>query len=285
MSALRRGVLPLAFVVLYGSGFVGTRLGLPWAAPFPFLAWRFAIAALVLALLAFLLKAPWPRGRQLGDVLLAGLLTVGVFSVGVFYSLARGLPPAVSALVIALQPILVALGAHHFLGERMNWRRAAGLLLGLAGVALVVSSGWREAAAGEALALSVLALLGLAAGNLWQKARCASMNLFSGGALQCAACALLCLAGSLWVEAPPVRWHPDFIIALAWMALAVSVGALSLFYRMLRDGEASRVAGVFYLVPVATAAGAWLLFDQRVDGRQWLGAAIVAVGVRLATKA
>jgi drug/metabolite transporter (DMT)-like permease len=276
---------PFLFIVLSGSGFVGTRLGLPYAEPFTFLAWRFALAGVVLIVLALLLDAPWPRDwRRAADVAVAGLLTVGVFSGGVFYSIALGLPPAVSALIIALQPILVAIGASRLLGERIGWRRGAGLLLGLTGVVLVVSAGWRFAPDYLwAAALSGLGLLGMVAGNLWQKARCAGINVFSGGALQYAACALACSVGAALCEEVGVRWTGEFVVALLWMALVVSVGAVSLLFVMIRDGEISRVAALFYGVPVATAVCAWLVFGQRVEPVQWLGVAVVAGGVILAT--
>lgn len=283
---LPQQLMPLAFVTLYGSGFVGARLGLPHAAPFSFLAWRFALAALVLAGLARAFSAPWPgRPQEWLHIAGAGLLTVGVFSAGVFYSIASGLPPAISALIIALQPILIGFAAPQLLGEQLQRRQWAGLCLGLLGVFLVLQQG----IAGQAFSpwpvlLSLIALGGLSAGNLYQKARCTTMHPFSGGAIQCGLCALACGLGSALFEARATDWSGEFLIALLWMSLAVSVGAVSLLVLLIRHGEVSRVASLFYLVPVAAAISAWLLFDQGIAPTQGLGIAIAALGVALATR-
>lgn len=276
----------IAFVLLYGAGFVGARLGLPHAEPFAFLTLRFALAALLLAGLAQAFSAPWPRRPQEWlHIAAAGLLTVGVFSAGVFYSIAGGLPPAASALIIALQPILIALAAPALLGERVRPPQWLGLLLGLGGVFLVLQQGFDGHAVSPLPVLfSVVGLLGLAAGNLYQKARCSAMHPFSGGAIQCALCALACGLGMLFLERGEIAWTGEFVIALLWMAVVVSVGAVSLLVMMIRHGEVSRVAGLFYLVPVSAAFAAWLLFDQRIAPAQWLGIAIAGWGVALATR-
>jgi drug/metabolite transporter (DMT)-like permease len=276
----------LAFVALYGAGFVGARLGLPHAPPFAFLALRFAIAASLLAILAKLFSAPWPRqAREYLDIASAGFLTVGVFSAGVFYSIAQGLAPAASALIIALQPILIAIAAPKLLGERVGQRRWLGLLLGLAGVFLVLQQGiGGQATSLLPVLMSVVALLGLSAGNLYQKSRCATMHPFSGGAIQCAVCAAACLIGTTLYEDAPIAWTGEFIVALLWMAVIVSVGAVSLLVVLIRDGEVSRVAGLFYLVPVSAAICAWLLFGQQIGPAQWLGIGIAACGVVLANR-
>lgn len=285
-SPIRRDrLLALGFVTLYGAGFVGARLGLPHAEPFAFLALRFALAALLLAALALACRAPWPGPRETLPIAGAGLLSVGVFSAGVFYSIAGGVAPAISALIIALHPIIVATVAPTLLGERVSARQWSGLLLGLLGVFLVLRHGLAaEPALGWPLLASFIGLLGLSAGNLYQKARCAAMHPFSGGALQCAACALACGLARLAVDSSEVRWTGEFIVALLWMAIIVSVGAVSLLYVLIRHGEVSRVAGLFYLVPVAAALAAWLLFDQRIAPTQWLGIAVAGLGVGLATR-
>lgn len=158
-------------------------------------------------------------------------------------------------------------------------------MLGLTGVFLVLRQGIGEQATTlQAMLLSIVALLGLSAGNLYQKYRCATMHPFSGGAIQCAVCAAACLVGSILYEDAPIAWTGEFIVALLWMAVVVSVGAVSLLVVLIRDGEVSRVAGLFYLVPVSAAICAWLLFGQRIGSAQWLGIAIAACGVVLANR-
>lgn len=281
----RDRLLAIAFVTLYGAGFVGARLGLPHAEPFAFLALRFALAALILSGLALALRTPWPGRRALLHVAGAGLLTVGVFSAGVFYSIAGGVPPAISALIIALHPILIAVAAPALLGERVSARQWGGLLLGLLGVFLVLRHGLNAEPALELPVLySFIGLLGLSAGNLYQKARCAAMHPFSGGAVQCAVCAVACGLGVLACESGSVRWNGEFIAALGWMAIVVSVGAVSILVVLIRHGEVSRVAGLFYLVPVSAAITAYLLFGQSIAATQWLGIAIAGGGVMLVTR-
>jgi drug/metabolite transporter (DMT)-like permease len=282
----RDRLLALGFVALYGAGFVGARLGLPHAEPFAFLALRFALAALLLAVLALVFRVPWPRRpEEIVHIGAAGLLTIGVFSGGVFYSIAGGVPPAMSALIIALHPIIVATIAPKLLGERVSLRQWGGLLLGLLGVFLVLRHGLAaEPTLGWPLLYSFIGLAGLSAGNLYQKARCATMNPFSGGTLQCIVCALLCALAMLAVENGTVRWTGEFIVALLWMAVIVSVGAVSILYLLIRHGAVSRVAGLFYLVPVSAALTAWLVFAQGIAPIQWLGIAIAGLGVGLATR-
>lgn len=277
-------LLPLIFVALSGSGFVGARLGLPHAEPFIFLGLRFALAAAILAGIAVALRAPWPRDlRQAAHIGIAGLLGIAVFSAGVFYSIALGVPPAVSALIIALHPILVALGAGRLLGEHVSPRQWLGLLLGLAGVYLVLRGRLQvdPAYLGAAL-LSVLGLCGMSAGNLYQKARCPGMHPLTGSTVQHALCALPMFAGAALFESGTVAWNGEFVAALFWMAVPVSVGAVTLLGLLIQRGEVSRVASIFYLMPVSTALVAYLLFGQTIEAAACGGIALAAAGVLLA---
>lgn len=282
-AALSR-LLPLLFVVLAGSGFVGTRLGLSHAEPFVFLGLRFALAAAILAGIAIAVRAPWPRNlREAMHIGLAGLLGIGLFSAGVCYSIALGVPPAVSALIIALHPILVALGAGPLLGERVTPRQWLGLLLGLAGVYLVLHGRLQvDPAYLDAALLSVLGLIGMSAGNLYQKKRCPGMHPLTGSTLQHALCTLPMLAGAALFETGEVTWNGEFIVALLWMAIPVSVGAVTLLGLLIQRGEVSRVASLFYLMPVSAAITAYLLFGQSIEAAAFGGIALAATGVLLA---
>lgn len=277
--------LAVGFVSLAGAGFVGARLGLPHAEPLTFLSLRFALAAVILGGLALALRRPWPGRTQVMHIAVAGLLSVGLFSAGVFYSIAGGVAPAVSALITALHPILIAIAAPLLLGERVSPRQWSGLLLGLAGVFMVLQHGLNsQQGLGWPLFYSFLGLFGMSAGSLYQKARCADMPPLAGGSIQCAACALACVVGAGLGESGTVHWSAEFIIALLWMALVVSVGAVSLLVILIRHGEVSRVAGLFYLLPVSAALCAYLLFGQDIAPTQWLGIAVAGGGVVLATR-
>ncbi|MDO9597304.1 MAG: DMT family transporter [Azoarcus sp.] len=278
--------LPLLFITLYGSGFVGAKVGLIYAEPFMFLGLRFGAAAMILAAIALTLRSPWPKTLgETAHLAGAGLLTIGVFSAGVFYSIALGVPPAMSALIIALHPIIVALAAGRLLGERVSLRQWGGLLLGLVGVYFVLSERLLVDPAffGAAL-LSVIGLLGLSSGNLYQKAKAANMNVFSGGAIQCAVCAKAMFTGAWLFEAGEINWTHDFLFALIWMTVPVSVGAVSLLYVMIRRGEISRVASIFYLIPVSAAVTAFVLFGQTIETSALGGIALTALGVLLVSK-
>lgn len=269
--------LPLLFIVLSGSGFVSTRLGLSHAEPFVFLGLRFALAAAILAGIAIAVRAPWPRDlRETTHIGIAGLLGIGLFSSGVCYSIALGVPPAVSALIIALHPILVALGAGPLLGERVTPRQWLGLLLGLAGVYLVLRGRLQvDPAYLDAALLSVLGLLGMSAGNLYQKKRCPGMHPLTGSTLPM-------LAGAALFETGQVTWNGEFVVALLWMAIPVSVGAVTLLGLLIQRGEVSRVASIFYLMPVSAAITAYLLFGQTIEATAFGGIALAAAGVLLA---
>ena len=273
--------LPALFVVIYGSGFVGAKLGLPHSEPFMFLVLRFTLAGALLAVLAWAFRQQWPR--KWGWLVVSGIFMQGVFSAGVFYALWLGMKPAVSALIIALQPLLVAVLAGPYLGEQVSARRWVGLLLGMAGVALVVADGLAlEGITLQSLAWALVSSVGLSIGQLIHKKHCDQMNLFSGGAVQVLACIPPALLLALLFERGVIHWHQDLVVATLWMGVGVSIGALSVLYMLLRRQEATQVASVFYAVPVAAALFAWPIFDQVPTLTDWIGFAIVALGLMVA---
>ncbi len=279
---------PALFVLLWSTGFIGARLGMPHAEPMTFLALRFALAALLLGLAALLARAPWPRGlSDWGHLAVAGLLMHGVYLGGVFVAIRLGLEAGLSALIVGLQPLLVAAFAGLALGERVGAKAWAGLTLGLAGVALVVARklGAADAASPAALAACVGALAGITAGTVYQKRFCAGHDLRSGNTVQFAAAGLFCLAFAIPFETMRIRWTGELVFALAWLVLVLSVGAISLLYLLLRRGAASRVASLFFLVPPVTALVAWPLFGERLGPLELAGMALTVTGVALANAA
>lgn len=275
-------LMPAVFVFLWSTGFIGGKLGLPYAEPMTFLAIRFAIVAACLAALALVVGAPWPRGRQFVHVAMAGLLLHGVYLGGVFASIHAGVEAGTSALIVGVQPILTAILAGPVLGEKVSARQWTGLLLGLAGIVLVV-----EHKLGQGLGtplgmgLSVLALLGITAGTLYQKRFCAAMDLRAGNAVQFLAA--FCLTGllALALESREVRWTAEFAFALGWLVVVLSFGAITLLMLLIRRGAASRVASLFFLVPPMTALIAWFLFGERFGPLAIAGMVLVAIGVAL----
>lgn len=277
-------ILTLLFVAVYGSGFVGAKLGLNYSEPFTFLAIRFSIAGGLLAVGAILLDAPLPRNPSW--ILLSGFLLQGLFSVGVFYALYLGMKPAICALIIALQPLLVTVLAGPYLQERVTLKRWLGLVTGVTGVTgvvVVVADGLVvEGININMLLWAVVGLLGLSFGQLVQKKHCADMHLVSGGALQVLGTAVLMFLFAYGFESMALEWHLDLFIAVFWMAIGVSLGAVTLLYILIRRNSASQVASVFYGIPVAAALIAWPLFEQTPTLVDWIGFAIVVLGIGVA---
>jgi drug/metabolite transporter (DMT)-like permease len=285
MRRLEPLLLPALFVLLWSTGFIGARLGMPHAEPMTFLALRFAIAAAVLAAWVVLSGAPWPDGRQLRDQLVIGALVQFVYLGGVFAAIDRGVEAGLSALIVGLQPVATALIARHVLGERLEAAQWAGMALGLAGVALVVT---RKLGAGLGDPLGVLlciaALLGIAVGSILQKTRAGDTPMRAGNAVQFAVAAVCCGAVALVAETGRVDWTGEFVLALLWLVVVLSLGAVTLLYVLIRQGAASNVASLFFLVPPCTALIAWPLFGERLGGVEATGIAATALGVLLVNR-
>lgn len=279
----RAGVAaPFVFVLLWSTGFVGARYGLPYAPPFEFLAIRMALAAGLLALLALALRAPRLRGAQWWRSAISGLLLHAGYLGGVFWAISRGTPAGVSSVVVSLQPVLVAVLAARLLGERMRGVQRTGLVLGVAGVVLVLAPGLR--AAGEIPLVGVLScLVALTCGTLGtvhQKRYGDGTPLLLGTAVQYAAAGLLLLA-LVPGETGGVQWTGRFVGAMAWLVVVLSLGAVLLLLWLLRTGSASGVSSLFYLVPPATAFEAYLMFGETLHAVSLAGVAVTALGVAM----
>ena len=277
---------PVTFVVLWSTGFVGAKFGLPYAEPLPFLAVRLALASVLLWLVAITTRAPLPgTARAYGQAAVAGVLLHAGYLGGVFVAIHLGVPAGVTAVIVGLQPVLTAaLGAALF-RERMNIRRWAGILLGFAGVGLVVWPGLEAAPGGEVamtpagVAASVLALLATTAGTLYQSRYGGGVPLVSGTAVQYGAATLVLLAGATATETMRIHWTASFVGALAWLIFGLSIGAVLLLLTLLRRGSATDVTTLLYLVPPATALEAFLLFGEALEPVQLIGMALAVVGV------
>ena len=285
-------VVPVLFVLLWSTGFIGARLGVPHAPPLVFLALRYAAVIVLMTLVAFAMRAPWPRGREAWvNIGIAGLLMHGLYLGGVFIAISQGLPAGVTSLVVGLQPLLTAVVAAGWLGDRLGGRQWLGLALGFAGVALVVSrqlgGGASDGLMGRSLAAgglpaAVLALVAITAGALWQKRRCPTFDWRTGLVVQFIPATLATALAAALTEPMQVHWTGEFIFALAWLVLVLSLGAVTLLNTLIRAGTAVDSASLFYLVPPVTALLAWALFDERLTALSLAGMALAAVGVWLA---
>ena len=279
-------LVPLLFVVLWSTGFIGAKLGLPDCEPLTLLSLRYAAVLLLMGAVAVATRAPWPVSRaQWLHIGVSGLLIHAVYLGGVFTAIRLGLPAGVTALVVGLQPVLTALGAGLFLRERVRAAQWAGLALGLAGVVLVVSNKVAGGPAAAALLVpAVIALFGITAGTLYQKRFCASFDLRTGSVIQFLPCLVVTGLAAWRTETMVVHWTPAFMFALAWLVLVLSLGAVSLLNVLIRSGSAVNVASLFYLTPPTTALIAWAMFGETLTGLALAGMALAVLGVWLARK-
>jgi drug/metabolite transporter (DMT)-like permease len=280
---------PWLLVVLWSTGFIGARFGLPDAEPLTFLSVRYALVLVLMGAIAGLTRAPWPRGpREWLHIGVAGLLVHAVYLGGVFIAIAHGRPAGVTALVVGLQPVLTALGAGAWLGEKVRPAQWAGLALGFAGVALVVAHKVAASTPGPALATmlvpAVVALVGITAGTLYQKRFCPAFDLRTGSVIQFLPCLAVTALAAWATETLQIRWTGAFLFALGWLVFVLSLGAVSLLNLLIRRGSAVNVASLFYLTPPMTALMAWALFGETLTGLSLLGMALAVFGVWLARR-
>lgn len=276
---------PVLFVLLWSTGFIGAKYGLPYAEPFTFLAIRFSIVAALLTVAGLLLGRRWPRRDAVWRMALVGVMIHGCYLGGVFYAISRGVPAGVSALIVGLQPVLTALLAGPYLGERVTVRQWLGFALGFAGVVLVVArstGGGSGEAAG--LAALVVALIGITAATLYQKRHGGRGDLVTSSAVQFWAAAAAMTVLSVTCETRTIAWTPEFLFALGWLVVVLSLGAISLLLYLIRRGAASRVASLFYLVPPTVAVEAYFLFGEHLGPLALAGLGVAVLGVALVVR-
>ena len=274
---------PALFVILWSTGFIGMRYGTPFAEPFTFMMWRMAIVVSILVIIVIATRAPWPASiGEAGHIAAAGLLVHATYLCGVLYAINLKLPLGFVALLTGLQPILTAVFANLYLHEKLTTRQWGGMGLGLAGVVLVVMSKFTLANANApALGSAAIALLGITFGTLYQKRHCSHMDIRTGGVIQFSATGLVMLVLAFTVETRQVQWTGQFIFALFWLAVVLSIGAISLLYLMIRRGAAAKVASLFFLTPSVTAIMAFVLFDESLTWLAVAGLLVTAAGVAL----
>jgi drug/metabolite transporter (DMT)-like permease len=287
-SSIRRplwqGFMPPLFVLLWASGFVVTKLGVAFAEPFTFLFYRFAVVTVLLLGIALVTGAPWPRRRRdVSHIAVVGLLLQAAYLGGVYAAIDLGIPAGVSALIVGMQPVLTAVAAGPLLGERVSGRQWLGLALGFVGIMLVL---WQkldfDSAHLAGIAWNLLGLLGITSATMYQKKFCSDLDWRSGGFIQYIAAAGACFVMTLVMgETGAIDWTAEIFIAYAWLILVLSIGAVSLLGWLIRRGEASRVASVFYLVPPTAALMGWLMFGETLGPLALLGMAAAVAGVAL----
>ena len=272
---------PALFVLVWATGFVVAKFGLPYAAPLSFLSLRFILTLAVLLPLILLAQADWPSRRDGWLLVVSGILVHAGYLGGVWCAIKIGMPAGVSALIVNLQPIVTA-AFGPWLGERVKPRQWFGLALGLAGVTMVIAHRLEfEGMSWATVALSVMSLLSITFGTVFQKKYVVSFDLRTGTFIQYVAALAVIGPLALAIESEPFQWGAELVFALAWSVLALSIGAIFLMYGLYRRGAATRVASLFYLVPPCTVAMVWLLFGEAPGWFAMIGMGITAVGVAL----
>ena len=273
---------PALFVLLWSTGFVGAKYGLPYADPFVFLAVRVLIAAMLLFALAKVMRMPIRIGRSaVTRSGLIGFFLHACYLGGVFYSIAQGLPAGVAAVVTSLQPVLVSVLAVKVLGEKLRPRQVIGLFVGLLGVILVLGPSFDAQIPMPALIAIFVALIGSTTATLLQKKIGADIPLLSGTAYQYLFSGLVLGVIAIATQETSINWNFRFTVAFVWLLLVLSVGAILLLLWLLNSGSAAKVSSLFYLVPPATAVEAFVLFGEKVNTQGFLGIGITALGVWL----
>jgi drug/metabolite transporter (DMT)-like permease len=275
--------LPIFFVLLWSTGFIVAKFGLPYAPPLTFLVLRCAGVLLVLVPCVLLWKAPWPKG-SIVHIGVAGLLLQAGYLAGVWCAIKLGMPAGLSALIVGMQPILTAFAAP-LIGEKVRPLQWLGLVFGIAGVALVVAAKIRLAGLSiEAIAFCVMALLSITAGTLYQKRYCPRFDLRTGAVIQFSASALLLLPFAVLFEdfgpgLATVEWSASFVGALLWSIFVLSIAAIFLLFKLIRRSDATEVTSLLYLTPPTTAVMAWLMFGEAFSMLGIIGMAVAVVGV------
>jgi len=278
---------PVLFVLLWSTGFIFTKYGLPYAEPFTFLAIRFGIVVLILLIVVLVTRATWPQSwAAVFHIVVAGVFAHAIYLGGAFAGMATGVNAGISALLVGVQPLLTAVLAGPMLGERVTARQWTGLGLGFIGVWLVVSNSLLDASGETAISLAgflwhMLALFGITMGVLYQKRFCADMNLRTGSLIQFTAATALVAIAALLFEDNSVEWTGKFLFSLGWLVLVLSIGAMTLLWVLVRHDAASNVASLFYLVPPVTALIAWFMFGDIVTLTTIAGMVVVATAIIL----
>ncbi len=276
---------PALFVLLWSTGFIGARFGLPYIEPMTFLGVRMVFVVVIMTIIAVVSGAKWPGRAEIGHSIVIGILMHGLYLGGVFFAISQGVPAGISALIPGLQPILTSVIANHFLGETVSRQQWFGLALGLVGVAFVLHD--REMVAEASVigwAASVVSLLGVTGGALYQKRYSGNIDWRTGNVFQYAGVVVLYWCAAFAFETRVIHWNGELIFAIAWLVLVLSIAAVGLMYWLIRRSAATGFASLFYLVPAVTALMAYGLFGEKLDALSIAGMVVCAVGVVLVNR-
>lgn len=286
--------MPAVFVLIWSTGFIVAKFGLPYAPPLTFLVIRYLLSIVCFLVWIALTRAAWPQGaRQWAHLGVTGILMHAGYLGGVWVAVKQGMGSGLAALIVGLQPVLTALwvslvnsslsskGAQ----SRVTSRQWLGLLLGLGGLLLVVARKFGTGSEVSALTLgcSVFALFSITAGTLYQKRFVRPADVRTANAIQLLAAFAVTLP-VIFLEHEAIVWNAYFLSAMAWSVLGLTLGGSSLLYLLIQRGAATAVTSLLYLVPPTTALMAWALFGESITLVTVAGTLLTALGVSLVVR-
>src|SRR5450432_130544 len=275
---------PAIFVVLWSTGFIATKYVLHNAEPLTYLSIRMAVVVGLMAVIVAFTRPQWPAGIGIAHSIVAGLLVHGFYLGGTAVAISLSIPAGLSALIPGLQPILTSTLANRWLGERVTPLQWTGLLLGLAGVVLILHKRPMSGEAGWGWLASGVSLVSITLGTLYQRRYCGDIDWRAGNLVQYIAVTIFFAAGAWLFESNVVHWTSEFVLSVIWLAVVLSIGSIGLLYWLIRRSAATSVASLFYLVPAVTALMAFILFGERLDGIAMAGMVACAAAVFLVNK-
>ena len=275
---------PAIFVVLWSTGFVATKYVVNNADPLTYLAIRMALVVVLMAVIVAIVRPQWPDRIGVFHSVVAGILVHGFYLGGTAIAIAHSIPAGLSALIPGLQPILTSTLANRWLGERVTPIQWAGLLLGLAGVVLILHNRPMGGDAGWGWLASAVSLVSITLGTLYQRRYCNAIDWRAGNLVQYIAVTFFFAIGAWLFENNVVHWTTEFVLALSWLVVVLSIGSIGLLYWLIRRSAATSVASLFYLVPAVTALMAYVLFGERLDAIAVVGMTGCAAAVFLVNR-
>ena len=277
--------MPAIFVLIWSTGFIVARYGMPYAPPFGFLEIRYAFSLLLFAIWIQLANVSWPKEpKQFMHLAITGAFMHAGYLGGVWAAVKLGMGAGLSALIVGLQPVLTGIGLSSRGGaiHRVQW---LGLIMGLIGVFLVLLQKIESTTevSFESLICALIALLSITTGTLYQKRHVLPCDVRSANFIQLLSAALVTLPLALF-ESEQIQWSTQFMGAMMWSVVGLTIGGSSLLYMLIQRGAAATVSSLMYLVPPCTAMIAWLLFGEPITKLTLLGIFVTAFGVGLVVR-
>src|SRR6202162_1520074 len=284
LEKLAAHAAPAIFVVLWSTGFIATKYVLHNAEPLTYLAIRMTVVVGLMAIIVAITRPQWPDRPGVGHSVVAGILVHGFYLGGTAVAIAHSIPAGLSALIPGLQPILTSTLANRWLGERVTALQWTGLLLGLAGVVLILHNRPMSGEAGWGWLASGVSLVSITLGTLYQRRYCGDIDWRARNLVQYIAVTIFFAVGAWLFESNVVHWTSEFVLSVIWLAVVLSIGSIGLLYWLIRRSAATSVASLFYPVPAVTAVMAFVLFGGRLDVVAVIGMIACAAAVFLVNR-